>query len=231
VFDIGMPEFVLIAIVALLVLGPERLPEVMGKVGRAYRQLRQMSSELTGEFQRQFEEGMREVEEVSSTIRETWQGATSDGDAPAGPPPRLLQLPPPLLAPETAAGAGPWTLAAPQRDTPAEPEPRAAVYPEAPFVLPRRAPAPELDFDDLAAGGPALMGPAPTDAEVAAIGEAFEGGNVLTASASPTIVKKGVVLGFDLVSGRAKLLIDLKQAAKQRVVFGPDILGLMAVTP
>ncbi|HTN54529.1 MAG TPA: YfiR/HmsC family protein [Anaeromyxobacter sp.] len=69
-----------------------------------------------------------------------------------------------------------------------------------------------------------------TAADAAAIGKALEGESVLTASATPAMVKKGVVLGFDLVSGRAKLLVDLTQAAKQRVAFGPDVLALMAVT-
>jgi hypothetical protein len=69
-----------------------------------------------------------------------------------------------------------------------------------------------------------------TEADATAIGRALEGTSVLTAAASPSMVKKGVVLGFDLVSGRAKLLVDLTQAAKQRVAFGPDVLGLMAVS-
>src|ERR671924_419597 len=107
-----MPEFLVIAVVALMVLGPERLPEVMRKVGRAYRQMREMSSQLTSEFQRQFEEGMRDVEEVSTTISSAWQDATSlDGPNPPGPPPRLVHLPAPLQAPQTPASAGPWALA------------------------------------------------------------------------------------------------------------------------
>ncbi len=37
-FDIGMPEFMIIGVVALVVLGPERLPEIMGKLSRGYLQ-------------------------------------------------------------------------------------------------------------------------------------------------------------------------------------------------
>ena len=74
------------------------------------------------------------------------------------------------------------------------------------------------------------LAPGFTAAEATAIGDALAGGNVLSASASPALVKKGVVLGFDLVSGRAKLLVDLTQAAKQRVSFGAEVLGLMAVS-
>ncbi|HUK65942.1 MAG TPA: YfiR/HmsC family protein [Anaeromyxobacteraceae bacterium] len=69
-----------------------------------------------------------------------------------------------------------------------------------------------------------------TAAEATAIGQALEGGNVLTVAANPALVKKGIVLGFDLVSGRAKILVDLTQAAKQRVSFDPEVLGLMAVS-
>jgi hypothetical protein len=74
------------------------------------------------------------------------------------------------------------------------------------------------------------LAPGFTGAEATAIGQALEGGSVLTASAEPGLVKKGVVLGFDLVAGRAKLLVDLTQAAKQRVSFSAEVLGLMAVS-
>jgi hypothetical protein len=92
-------------------------------------------------------------------------------------------------------------------------------------------------------GGPALaeackakrlaiiyLTPGFSAADATAIGQALAGGNVLTVAASPAMVKQGVVLGFDLVAGRAKLLVDLTQAAKQHVAFGPDVLGLMAVS-
>jgi hypothetical protein len=64
--------------------------------------------------------------------------------------------------------------------------------------------------------------------EAAAIARALEGGSVLTVAAAPAMVKRGAVLGFTLVSGRARLLVNLAQAAKQRVAFGDDVLGLMA---
>ncbi len=73
------------------------------------------------------------------------------------------------------------------------------------------------------------LAPGFTAAEATAIGQALEGGNVLTASAEPGLVKKGVVLGFDFVAGRARLLVDLTRAAKQRVSFSAEALGLMAV--
>jgi len=43
---VGFPELVLILVVALLVLGPQRLPEVARMLGRAYAQLRRASEEF-----------------------------------------------------------------------------------------------------------------------------------------------------------------------------------------
>jgi sec-independent protein translocase protein TatA len=45
-FGIGLPELMLIMVLALLVLGPQRLPEVARMVGRAYGQLRRASEEF-----------------------------------------------------------------------------------------------------------------------------------------------------------------------------------------
>ena len=49
-FGIGPEELILVAILALLVLGPERLPQVMRDLGRVVGDLRRTSDELRGEF-------------------------------------------------------------------------------------------------------------------------------------------------------------------------------------
>lgn len=55
-FDVGFSELLLLAIIGLLVLGPERLPRVARTVGqwagRARSYVRQMSTELEREVQR-----------------------------------------------------------------------------------------------------------------------------------------------------------------------------------
>lgn len=43
---IGFPELLLIMVVALVVLGPQRLPEVARMLGKAYGQLRRASEEF-----------------------------------------------------------------------------------------------------------------------------------------------------------------------------------------
>jgi sec-independent protein translocase protein TatB len=168
-FDIGGPEFLVIAVIALVVIGPERLPKVMGQVGRGYRQLRNMSDELLREARTQWAEGMKEVEEVSADIQGAWNNATSD-ETPALPPPPAYQVPLTYEQPSTAASAGPWVLAAFHRETSNDVELLGATFPEAPTALPRRLPAVyDPMLDDAGVGGPSLMGPAPTEEELAAM--------------------------------------------------------------
>jgi hypothetical protein len=65
--------------------------------------------------------------------------------------------------------------------------------------------------------------------DIGAIAGALDGVDVLSASAIAEYVAKGVVLGFDLVSGRPKLLVNLTQAKKQKVDLAAEILKLMKV--
>jgi sec-independent protein translocase protein TatB len=51
-FGMGAWEITIILIAALVIFGPDRLPEMAGKIGKQIRDLRQMSSDLTGEFER-----------------------------------------------------------------------------------------------------------------------------------------------------------------------------------
>jgi len=57
-FDIGWSEFVVIAVVALIAIGPKELPGVLRMVGQWMGKARKMASE----FQGQFQEAMREAE-------------------------------------------------------------------------------------------------------------------------------------------------------------------------
>jgi hypothetical protein len=70
-----------------------------------------------------------------------------------------------------------------------------------------------------------------TEAEVAALGRALDGVDVLSVAAVPQHVAHGIVLGFDLVSGKPKLLVSLSQAQRQKVALSANVLRLMTVLP
>src|SRR5215467_501401 len=57
-FDIGWSELLLIAVVALIAIGPKELPGVLRNVGHWMGKIRRLATE----FQSQFQEAMREAE-------------------------------------------------------------------------------------------------------------------------------------------------------------------------
>jgi hypothetical protein len=66
-------------------------------------------------------------------------------------------------------------------------------------------------------------------AEVEAIRDALAGVSVLSVGALADYATRGAVLGFDLVSGKPKLVCNLGQAKKQDVAFKAEVLKLMRV--
>ena len=68
-FGIGMPELVLILALALIVLGPKRLPEIARALGKGLAEFRRATDELKEEF-RHVEQ---EIEQASAQ-------ATPDND-------------------------------------------------------------------------------------------------------------------------------------------------------
>lgn len=45
-FGLGVPELVIILIIALVIFGPRKLPEIGGAVGKAIREFRKASDEI-----------------------------------------------------------------------------------------------------------------------------------------------------------------------------------------
>lgn len=56
VFGIGLPEMILILVVALLVFGPKKLPEIGSSLGKAIRGFKDASKEFENEFKKEAEQ-------------------------------------------------------------------------------------------------------------------------------------------------------------------------------
>ncbi|MHC5733008.1 MAG: TatA/E family twin arginine-targeting protein translocase, partial [Nostoc sp.] len=66
IFGIGLPEMAVIMVVALLIFGPKKLPEIGRSVGKTIRSFQEASKDFQNEFQKEAEQ----LEEVVKTTAE-----------------------------------------------------------------------------------------------------------------------------------------------------------------
>lgn len=142
-FDIGWSELVVIAVVALIAIGPKELPGVLRMVGQWMGKARKMAAE----FQGQFNEAMREAEmaDLKKSFDEVKEAATGfssgnimtslqkdvsdamqigDIDKPKEPAPEPdAQIASAIVEPTTPAAPTPETFV--EAETHAAPEPLA----------------------------------------------------------------------------------------------------------
>jgi sec-independent protein translocase protein TatA len=71
---VGVQEMVVIFLVALLLFGPKKLPELGKSIGKAITEFRRAQSELKATF----EGHMRELEKENESIKEVTRSYTSD---------------------------------------------------------------------------------------------------------------------------------------------------------
>jgi sec-independent protein translocase protein TatB len=142
-FDIGWTELVVVAVVAILVVGPKDLPGMLRGFGRTISSLRRMGRD----FQKQFDDALREAEldevrNISSSkafkpledarksmeaYQQQVRGALNDDapdSGPAAPKPATENASAPSAPKETAAPSAP--KAASRRKTPAAKPAKAA---------------------------------------------------------------------------------------------------------
>ena len=87
ILGIGFPELILIFIIALVVFGPRRLPEIAAKIGKTVADLRNMSQGLMTEWQREIavatrveeiEKTRQELEEIKKDVQQAKKGITAE---------------------------------------------------------------------------------------------------------------------------------------------------------
>lgn len=126
-FDIGFSEIVVIAVVALIVLGPERLPKAARTLGHLFGRLQRYVNDVKADINREMElDELRKIQQevksaahdlersvsgvakdVESGMRDVETQLNTAGDAPAAPTPLPELVEPPATPPADAPAAEP----------------------------------------------------------------------------------------------------------------------------
>ena len=93
-FNLSGTELVFIALLGLIVLGPEKLPGAMRKAGKIYREIRSISSNVQREVQKAMDEPIRQVKSmIDEPASELEKAAKDVNDVFGGKMPHLERRP------------------------------------------------------------------------------------------------------------------------------------------
>ena len=128
-FDIGWTELLVIAVVAIVVIGPKDLPRVMRMVGQWTGKMKRMGRE----FQSQFNEALREAEldDVRKDVEAIGKGLGAEVAKAGADINKGLDVTPSIAAPAVQSAPPPETPPAAEAPAPgpveaAAPEPKPA---------------------------------------------------------------------------------------------------------
>jgi sec-independent protein translocase protein TatB len=76
VFDVGFTELMVIAVVALIVIGPERLPRVARTLGHLFGRLQRYVNDVKADISREIE--LEELKKFKSTFEDAARGVESE---------------------------------------------------------------------------------------------------------------------------------------------------------
>lgn len=142
-FNLSGSEIVFLLLIALIVLGPEKLPEAVRKFGKAYAEIKKMSSGFQSELKSALDEPMREMRETADALKKAvnfefddnggavFHDSTPDTATPTGESPAAESEAAPKPADTATVDSEPIGTdpvdAAPADAAPAEAEPADAV--------------------------------------------------------------------------------------------------------
>ncbi len=115
-FNLSGSEIVVILLLALVVLGPEKLPDALRRAGKAYGELKRMSSTFQSEMRSALDEPMKEMRETADLLRKSTEIDASSMGASAARSPEPDADPDPAPAPNLAPDLAPEPAAPVDRD-------------------------------------------------------------------------------------------------------------------
>ncbi len=100
--NLGLPEMLVIAVVALLVFGPDRLPELAQQAGKFISRFREETSRSVAELKKaaEVEDLDRELRSMREELRGVGRELTSGASTRATEPSREVRRTPPPTDPE-----------------------------------------------------------------------------------------------------------------------------------
>ena len=166
-FNLQGSEIIVILLIALVVLGPERLPDAVRRFMQTYHELKKMGNGFQSEIKAAFDEPMREIRDTAQMVRDAAdpsklmaesdaeQRLRQDVDATVTPEP---VLPPPVAAEQVSSNGAAAPPSALSSQSPPPPPPPLPPPPPPPHPSPTTSPstvAPGADEQvaDVAAAG------------------------------------------------------------------------------
>jgi len=111
-FGIGLPELIVILAIALIVVGPKKLPELAKALGRGIAEFRRATSDLKesleansaiSEVKQTITEAKATLADVKLSANEVEVGASTAAPTHANPPDQPQPAPPPNPTPEKSS--------------------------------------------------------------------------------------------------------------------------------
>jgi sec-independent protein translocase protein TatB len=124
-FDIGFSEILLVAVVALVVIGPERLPGVARSVGRFAGRMQRYVHDIKSDFNREVElEEIRRLQHEMENTVQSMQESMRVVESSLQQEVRQTTLTDPLLQVDQPAAPKAKKVAAPAKDSEGQPVPK-----------------------------------------------------------------------------------------------------------
>ncbi|MBI5089687.1 MAG: twin-arginine translocase TatA/TatE family subunit [Actinobacteria bacterium] len=156
-FNFSGSEIVFLLLIALVVLGPEKLPEAIRRFGKTYVEFKKVTTGFQSELKSALDEPMREMRETADAFK---KAATLEFDASTEPDSK------PEAAPAATGSAPPLASSTPAATVPASaPEPET-VEPEPVEAEPVEPETVARGIDSIVVrDAPVAKAPAPADGE------------------------------------------------------------------